>query len=165
MSQPIIYPKRPHIGVDCSGQPNSPKQPMIAVATRYSRRDKQNKWIVKVPREQIKRHYSKRDWQEKIYACIVFKALDKILQPDYDIHIDRDYPDPNSERKVRRYLKSLIGYHHAGDPTKENPDIYFKSRRSSEYVMDAHRKHKLVNIHKMMVDEKTNLDYLMKLLN
>jgi hypothetical protein len=163
MPEMIIYPKRPCIGVDCSGQPKSP--PMIAVATRWSRRDKENKWIVRVAREQIEKHCSKRDWQEKIYASIVFKALDRVLQPNYDIHIDRDFPDPKKERKIKEYLKYLIGCHHAGDPTKENPNIFFKTRRSSEYVMEAHVKHGLAKDDKLKIDEKTNLDYLMKLLN
>lgn len=162
MSKVTIYPKRPCIGVDCSGQPGKP--PMIAVATRWSRRDKQNKWIVKVAADQINKYCSKRDWQEKIYASIVFKALDKVLEPNYEIHIDKDFPNPKKEQKVMGYLKYLIGCHHVGDATKEKPTISFKTRRKSEYVKDAHVKHKLVNDDKMKIDEKTSLDYLMKLL-
>jgi hypothetical protein len=162
MSKSITYPKEPFIGVDCAGQPNAP--PMIAVATRQSRRDKQNRWIVQVDASQINKHSSTRDWQEKIYASIVFKAIDKILEPNYVIHIDKDFPSSKTERKVKLHLKYLIGCHHAGDPSRENPDIFFKTRRSSPYVKDAHRKHGLVTESKMTVDEKTNLDYLMKLL-
>lgn len=137
---------------------------MIAVATRWSRRDKQNKWIVKVAADQINKYRSERDWQEKIYASIVFKALDKVLEPNYDIHIDKDFPNSRTEEKVKRYLEYLIGCHHVGDTTKEKPDISFKTRRKSEYVKDAHVKHGLASEDKMKIDEKTNLDYLMKIL-
>jgi hypothetical protein len=65
---------------------------------------------------------------------------------------------------VKQHLKYLFGCHHAGDPTKENPPISFKTRRSSKYVKEAHKKHGLAKENKMTIDEKTNVDYLMKLL-
>jgi hypothetical protein len=162
MPKAITYPKQPFIGVDCSGQPNAP--PMIAVATRWSRRDKQNRWIVQVDANQINKHSSTPDWQEKIYASIVFRAADKILEPNYEIQIDKDFPSSKTERKVKQHLKYLFGCHHGGDPTKENPPISFKTRRSSQYVKEAHKKHGLAKENKMTIDEKTNVDYLMKLL-
>ncbi|NWG10448.1 hypothetical protein HXY33_01665 [Candidatus Bathyarchaeota archaeon] len=86
MSAFAKYPKEPYIGVDCSGQPKSP--PLIAVATRNSRRGRQHKWVARVTKKRIN-IYRKRygDWQEKLYAALFFKVIDRILQQGYEIHI------------------------------------------------------------------------------
>jgi hypothetical protein len=162
MSRSTIYPKQPYIGVDCSGQPNAP--PMIAVATRWSRRDIQNKWIVEITEAQIGKYSARRDWQEKLYAALVFKVIDKILEPYYEIQLDKDFQNPKTQQKIVAYLKYLIGSFHSGDPTRENPEISFHTRRASKYVKEAHKKHKLASDGKIRIDEKTGLDHLMKLL-
>ena len=162
MSDSLIYPKEPFIGVDCGGQPNAP--PMIAVATRYTRRNKEDKWISRLSVEEINKHKAKRDWQEKVYASIVFKSIDRVLQPKYEIHLDEDYQNLKQRKKVLRYIKYLIGVFHAGDPAKENPTIYIKTKRNSKYVKDAHEKHCLARRGKIAIDEKTGIDHLMKIL-
>ena len=162
MNDFAFYPKEPFIGVDCSGQPNSP--PMIAVATRWTRRRNEHKWIVKISAAQIAKHHTKRDWQGKLYASLIFKAVDEVLQPNFVIHIDEDYQSTRQQRKIVGYLKYLIGSFHSGDPAKENPEIFIKTKRDSKYVNDAHIKHQLASAGKMRIDEKTGLDHLMKLL-
>lgn len=163
MSQPIIYPKEPFIGVDFSGQPNTP-QSMIGVATRYTRRKKEARWIVRIRAEEIGRYRAKQDWQEKVYAAIAFKVIDKVLQPKYAIHIDKEYQDPNQQNKLIGYIEYLIGSFHSGDPEREKPDIETNTKYESVYVMDAHRKHKMAREGTLPIDEKTGIDYLMKLL-
>lgn len=162
MSERTIYPKEPFIGVDFGGQPNAP--PMIGVATRYTRRNKEDKWIVKISAEEISRYRAKRDWQEKIYAALAFKVIDKVLQPNYSIDIDEEYQDPKQQKKVINYLKYLIGTFHSGDPEREKPGIKTNTKYKSKYVADAHRKHKEARACKLHIDEKTGIGYLMKLL-
>lgn len=157
-----VYPKQPFIGVDCSGQPNAP--PMIAVATRWSRRNKEDKWAILLNAAEIKKHHGKPDWQEKVYASIVFKSMNKIFQPNYEIHIDEDYQNTRQQEKILRYLRYLCGVFHAGDPQREKPNISFQTKRRSLYVKHAHKKHCLINEGKMQLDEKSGIDYLMKIL-
>lgn len=162
MSDLSFLPKEPFIGVDCSGQPNSP--PMIAVATRWTRRKKEHKWIVKISATQIAKYHEKRDWQEKVYASLIFKALEEILQPNFTIHIDEDYQSARQQKKILGYIRYLIGSFHSGDPGKEKPEIFIKTKRESKYVNDAHVKHQLACEGKMEINEKTGLNHLMKLL-
>lgn len=157
-----IYPKQLYIGVDCGGQPKSP--PLIAVATRWSRRERENKWIVQVTANQISKHKGTRDWEERIYAAAIFKAIDKILVPHYKNH--KDFQETKNQRKIQSYLKHLFGSFHAGDKLLENPEIQFQTIWSSKYVKDAHRKHRLVSERKMEIDEKTTaIDHIMKILS
>jgi hypothetical protein len=162
MPEFTFYPKEPFIGVDFSGQPNAP--PMIAVATRYTRRKKEHKWIVRINADEIAQHRSKRDWQERIYASMAFKVIDKVLQPNYVIHIDEEYQNPRQQKKVINNIKYLIGIFHSGDPDRENPDIKTKTKYKSEYVMDAHLKHSKARTGEMHIDEKTGIGHLMTLL-
>lgn len=164
MSTPKDYPKRPYIGVDCSGQPKMP--PMIAVATRWSRRQKQNKWIAQVKKEKISEYRRKyRDWQEKLYAALFFKVIDEILVPHYEIHIDKEFPKHKTELKVYEYLKHLFGMIHSGDINKENPKISFHTKKHSEYVRHADKKTKWARDHKMKIDDKNaTVDWLIRLL-
>ena len=162
MERDSIYPKYPIIGADCSGQPNAP--PMIAVATRLTRRAKEQKWVSLLNISEIKKHKGKRNWEEKVYASIVFKSLNQIYQPNYLIHIDEDYQNTSQQKKILRYLHYLFGISHAGDPTREKPDISFQIKRRSKPVHEAHKKHELVNDGKMNIDDKSGIDYLMKLL-
>lgn len=158
------YPRRPYIGVDCSGQPKSP--PMIAVATRWSRRNRQNKWVARVKKERIDK-YSKTysDWQEKLYAALYFKVIDKILVANYEVHICRDLPEWKSRRKVTEHLKYLFGAIHSGEIEKENLTISFRTKKSSGYVRDADRKCRWARWGKLTIDERaTNIDWLMRLL-
>jgi hypothetical protein len=163
MPKPKIYPKQPYIGVDCSGQPKSP--PLIAVATRWTRHEHENKWIVKVSADRIVKYSATRDWEEKIYAVTIFKAIDKILVPFYEIHIDEDFQQTKNQRKIRSFLEYLFGCFHNGDPLLEKPKISFHTKRNSKYVWDAHLKHCLVTDKKMRIDEKSaGIDHLMKML-
>lgn len=158
-----MLPKQPFIGVDCSGQPKYP--PLIAVATRWTRREHEDKWIVKISADKINKYSTTRDWQEKVYAATIFKAIDKIFVPHYEIHIDEDFQQTNNQRKIREYLKYLFGSFHNGDPLLENPKISFQTKRRSKFVWDAHVKHCLVTQKKMPIDEKmAGIDYLMKIL-
>ena len=164
MERKTIYPKYPVIGVDCGGQPNAPRQGMVAVATRWSRRNKENRWISLLNSSEINKHEGKRNWQEKVYASIVFKVIDEVLEANYSIHIDEDYQNTSQQKKILRYLHYLIGLSHAGDPTKENPEIKFQIKERSKYVQEAHKKHGLVSEGKMKIDDKSGIDYLMRLL-
>lgn len=158
------YPLRPFIGVDCSGQPKSP--PMIAVATRWSRREKQNKWIVSITEDEIAKYRKEyADWQEKLYAVLFFKTIDKILVPNYEIHIDKECHGSNSEKKLFKYLKHLFGMIHYGEIEKQNPKIFFHTKEKSEYVEHADKKTKLARKGQIRINEKnTKLGWLMKLL-
>jgi hypothetical protein len=158
----MIYPKQPFIGVDCSGQPNAP--PMIAVATRWSRRNLQKRWIVKITEKQIGKYHATRDWREKLYAALVFKAIDEIFEPYYTIHIDEDFQGTKAQYKVIKYLRLLIGSFHSGDALREKPEIFFQTKQASKYVREAHKKHQLARNGQMRINEKTGLDHLMKLL-
>jgi hypothetical protein len=137
---------------------------MIAVATRYTRRKKEHMWIVKISADEIGRHRAERDWQEKIYATMAFKVIDKVLQPNYAVHIDEEYQDPKKQKKMLKYLKYLIGTFHSGDPEKENPVIKTHTKYKSIYVMDAHRKHGDAREGILPINEKTGISYLMRLL-
>ena len=110
------------------------------------------------------RHASKRDWQIKVYTALCFKAIDRVIVADHDIHLDYDYQDPNSQRKVIRYLHELIGSIHPGDPQMEKPDISFKAKENSRYVREAHKKHGWALHGDMRIDDETGIDYLMKIL-
>ena len=162
MSEAKIYPIEPFIGVDFAGQPNAP--PMIAVATRYTRRKKEHKWIVKINAEEIGRYRGERNWRERIYAVLAFKVIDKVLQPHYEIHIDEEYQNCENQKKVINYVKYLIGVFHSGDPEKENPSIVTKTKYISAYVMDAHLKHNLARKGEIHIDEKTGIAHLMLIL-
>jgi hypothetical protein len=162
MAGPTLYPREPFIGVDFSGQPNAP--PMIAVATRYTRRKKENKWIVRINAKEIGRYKGERNWREKVYAVLAFKVIDKVLQPNYEIHIDEEYQNHQNQKKVIDCVKYLIGVFHSGDPEKEKPNIFTKTKYTSPYVMDAHVKHGLARSGQMHIDEKTGFAYLMQLL-
>jgi len=158
------YPLKPFIGVDCSGQPKNP--PMIAVATRWSRRQRQNKFIVLISKEKIDEYRAKyRDWQEKIYAALFFKVIDKILVADYEIHIDKELHNSKAQQKLNAYLKRLFGMIHSGDIRKENPKIFFHTKEKSEYVREADKKTKWARDGRIEIDEKrATLDWLMRLL-
>jgi len=139
---------------------------MIAVATRWSRRDKQRKWIATVTKKQIEKYSRKYyDWQEKLYASLFFKVIDKILVIHYEIHIDKEFPKSKTETRVYKHLKRLFGMIHSGDIMKENPKISFHTKKHSDYVKHADKKSKLARQRRMKIDEKkTTLDWLMKLL-
>jgi len=158
------YPLCPFIGVDCSGQPDTP--PMYAVATRFSRRKKQNKWIARVTQKDIKKYSIKyRDWKEKLYAALFFKVVDKIYVANYEIHIDKEFATSKMERRVYEHLKKLFGTIHSEEIEKENPKISFNIKEKSDYVRDADKKSKWARDGKIKVDEnKTALDWLIKLL-
>jgi len=120
----------------------------------------------RLERERLER-YSKTysDWQEKVYAAVFYKVIDKILVANYEIHICKERPTGKSRRKVVKHLKYLFGAIHAGETEKENPTISFRSRRGSKYVKAADKKCGLARDGKLQIDEKAvNLDWLMKLL-
>lgn len=158
------YPLEPFIGVDCSGQPHDP--PMYAVATRFSRRRKQNRWIARVSQEDVRRYsVTYRDWKEKLYASLFFKVIDRIYVANYEIEIDKEFPTSKMEKKVHDYLKCLFGTIHSGEIEKENPSICFKTKEESKYVRNADKKSKWAHKRTIQVDEKkTSLDWIMKLL-
>jgi len=139
---------------------------MIAVATRWSRRQKEKKWIAQVTKEQIERYSKKyRFWREKLYASLFFKVIDKIFAADYKIHIDKEFPQSKTQSRVHKYLKRLFGTIHSGDIEKENPEICFHTREHSKYVKHADMKSKLARGGKMKIDEKrATLDWLIQLL-
>jgi isocitrate dehydrogenase kinase/phosphatase len=161
----ITYPKEPYIGVDCSGQPKSP--PFIVVATRNSRRHRQCKWVVRVTAKRInvyKKRY--RDWQERLYASLFFRVIDKIFQSNYEIHIDKELPNFKTQELVNRYLLRLFGLIHAGDIEKEKPNICFITDRSCKYVRHADKKAGWARDGILKIDEKeASIDYLMRLLD
>ena len=150
--------------MDCSGTPKTP--PMIVVATRWSRKGKQNAWVARVTQKQISKYSKKyRDWQEKLYASLFFKVVDKIFVVEYEIHIDKEFPKSKTEGRVHKNLKHLFGMIHSGDIRKENPKISFHTKKNSEYVRDADKKSKRARKGKMKINEKkTSVDWLMRLL-
>jgi hypothetical protein len=160
----LSYPKEPYIGVDCSGQPKTP--PLIAVATRNSRRGKQHKWAVRVTRKRIETYRKKySNWQEKLYAALFFKVIDKILQKGYEVHIDKELPNLKTQDKVYKYMMRLFGMIHANEIEKQKPDIHFVTDKSCQYVKHADKKTGWIRDGKMRIDEKeAAIDYLMKLL-
>jgi hypothetical protein len=140
---------------------------MIAVATRWSRRDKQTTWIAQVTKDQVDKYSKKyRNWQEKLYASLFFKVIDKVLAAEYEIHIDKELPISKTQIKVHKYLRRLFGIIHSGDIRKENPKISFHTKKKSEYVKHADRKGNQARRETRKIDEKkTSLDWLMKLLD
>ncbi len=164
MAKTKEYPLKPYIGVDCSGQPKTP--PLITVATRWSRRNKQNRWVVRIKKDRLKM-YSKtyRDWQEKVYAAVFFKVINKILVPNYEIHICKELPTGKSREKVLKYLEGLFGLINSGEVEIEKPKISFRTVKTSEYVREADVKCTLTRKGNLIIDERSaNLDWLMKLL-
>lgn len=98
MTTSRMYPKEPFIGVDCSGQPRDSQ--MIAVATRYSRRNKQRCWIVQVSQEQILRISGKYpEWELKLYAALFFRVINEVIAEGYEIHIDKELPQNGHKPK------------------------------------------------------------------
>ncbi len=164
MTTSTEYPLRPFIGVDCSGQPKQP--PMIAVATRWSRKERQNRWIVSVADDEIAKYREKvSDWQEKMYAALFFKAIDRILVRNYEIQIDKECHGSDSQKKLFIYLKRLFGIIHYGEIEKQNPEITFHTKEKSGYVEHADKKTKLARKGKMRINEKnTKIGWLMELL-
>jgi len=152
--------------VDCSGQPKTP--PMIAVATRWSRRNIQQKYIIRATKKKIS-SYRKRysDWQEKLYAALFFKVINgpNILRSGFEIHIDKELPNTQTQNKVLSYLLRLFGMIYSGEIDKQRPEIHFLTDKSSEYVKHADKKTRLARKGKIRINEKeAALDYLMKLL-
>ena len=139
---------------------------MIAVATRWSRRQKQYVWVAQVTEEQISTYSKKyRDWQEKLYASLFFKVIDKVIVADYEIHIDKEFPKNRTQRRVYKHLKRLFGTIHSGDIEKENPEISFHTKEKSEYVRHADKKSRWARDGKMKINEKkTTLDWLIRLI-
>jgi hypothetical protein len=158
------YPKEPYIGVDCSGQPKEP--PLFAVATRNSRRGRQHKCVARVTKKKIEVYRKKySDWQEKLYAALFFKVIDKVFQKDYEIHIDKELPNMKTQNAVYKYLLRLFGMVHAGEIEKQKPEICFVTDRSCKYVKHADTKAGLARDGKIGIDEKeAAIDYLMRLL-
>lgn len=165
MSNSSAHPREPYIGVDCSGQPKTP--PLIAVATRNSRRGRQHKWVARVTARKIHVYRKKYpDWQEKLYAALFFRVIDKIHQRGYEIHIDKELPNSQIESKVTKYLMHLFGIIHSGEIEKQKPCVCFLTDRSCKYVKHADLKTQLARKGKIKLDEKeASVDYLMKLLS
>lgn len=158
------YPREPYVGVDCSGQPKRP--PLIAVATRNSRRGKQHKWVARVTNKKIAMYRKKySDWQEKLYAALFFKVIDKVHQKGYKIHIDKELPNIKTQNAVYEYLMHLFGMIYADEIEKQKPEIRFVTDRTCKYVKHADTKAGLAHNGKIRIDEKeAAVDYLMKLL-
>lgn len=164
-TQHAVYPKEPFVGVDCSGQPKDLS--IIAVATRFSRRNHQVRWAIKVKEERVSRYRREnRDWQEKLYAAAFFRVIDRVFQARYEIHIDHEFPGSKSQKKVENYLLRLFGLIHAKEILWENPTICFKTKELSKYVRDADKKARWAHKGRMNLDERdASLDYLIKLLS
>jgi hypothetical protein len=164
MPAPETYPKEPYLGVDCSGQPKTP--PLIAVATRDSRRGKQHKWVARVTKKRVAIYCKTyRDWQEKLYAALFFRVIDKVHQRGYEIHIDKELPNMKTQNAVYKHLMRLFGMIHAGEIEKQKPKIRFVTDRTCKYVKHADMKAGLARDGKIRIDEKeAAIDYLMKLL-
>lgn len=161
----IVYPSQPYVGVDCSGQPRDLE--IIAVATRFSRRNREVKWAIRVKKERIvKCRKENRDWQEKVYAAAFFRVIDKVFEARYEIHIDHELPASRAQKKVENYLLRLFGMIHAKDSLKERPTICFMTKELSQYVREADMKATLAHKRKMNLNEKdAPIDYLLKLLS
>jgi len=138
---------------------------MIAVATRWSRRRKQNMWIASITKEQIRGFCGKsHDWQEKLYAALFFKVINETLVPRYEILIDKEFQSRKTQRKVQEYLEYLFGTINSGKIEIEKPKISFQTTRN-KYVDRADQKTKLARKGKMRIHEnKAKLDWLIKLL-
>lgn len=164
MSFKDAYPKIPYIGVDCSGEPKDP--PMIAVATRWSRRKKQKMWVASITEDQIKScQCNYEDWQEKLYAALFFRVIDRIIVPNYYVHIDKEFPTDKTERKVEKYLKRLFGLFHSGDNYLEDPEISFHTKQNSELVRHADMKTKRAHRGYIPINEKhCQIEVFVKLL-
>lgn len=164
MPTSITYPKEPYIGVDCSGQPKTP--PLIAVATRNSRRGRQCKWVARVTARRISGYQKRyRDWQERLYAALFFKVIDEIFQPGYKIHIDKELPTFKTQELVYEYLLRLFDTIYASDVKKQKPRICFVTDRSCKYVKHADKKAGWARKGILKIDEKeAAIDYLMRLL-
>lgn len=161
----VVYPSQPYVGVDCSGQPKDLS--IIAVATRFSRRNRQVRWAIKVKEERVREYRREnRDWQEKLYAAAFYRVIDRVFQARYEIHIDHEFPGSKSQNKVENYLLRLFGMIHAKEILWENPTILFKTKELSKYVRDADKKATWARRGRMILDERdASLDYLIKLLS
>lgn len=127
------------IGVDRSGSFKHPTDHLYFVATRFSRR-RQAKWVICIRRRTLK-ELRKRvaDWQEKIAAIMMFKAINKIFHPGYSIQIDKDYQGKQL-KKVRTYLKRLFGVVNYGKAFWANPPVEFLPDQYSSLIRHADRK-------------------------
>ena len=160
-------PRELVIGIDSSGLVTKP--PIRVVATRFSRRGKQVKYVIFLSKEKIKELALKyRDWNEKISAVLFFKAINgKNMFPQvprYVIHIDREFHG-KTRLKVYKYLKKLFGTIYSGKPDYTNPQITFRSKKGSQFVRHAHRKSQLAKRRKIPFDEKNpNITWMLNIL-
>lgn len=128
---------------------------MIAVATRYSRRNKQRCWIVQVSQEQILRISGKYpEWELKLYAALFFRVINEVIAEGYEIHIDKELATERAQTKMIRYIKRLFGLHYSGQDYLENPPIITKTKQSSIYIKDADLKAGLARHKRKRIEQK-----------
>jgi hypothetical protein len=141
------------IGVDRSGDLNHPTDNLYYVATRFTRRKKETKWVVCVSYEQKKTFQkSVPEWHESIAAIMMFKAVNKIFHPGYSIQIDKDFQGQSRE-KVLYYMQRLFGSVNYGKPFWADPPIEFLPKEYSSSVKHADGKSKLARKKELPSDE------------
>lgn len=128
------------IGVDRSGEPNHPTDHLYYVATRYSSRGKQKRWVVRLTRQTVEKLRKEvAEWQEKVAAVMTFKVVNEVFHPGYSIQIDKDFQGERL-KKVRRYLKRLFGVVNYGRAYWADPPFEFLPKVFSEFIRDADTK-------------------------
>lgn len=153
------------IGVDRSGEPSNPTDHLYYVATRYTRRNKQQKWVICLSRDKIEElRKSVVEWRESIAAIMIFKAINEVFHPGYSIQIDKDFHGSRLE-KVRRYLKRLFGVINYGKPYWADPPIEFLPKEYSDYIRDADAKAGMARRKEIKPDERDpNIERLIEII-
>lgn len=153
----------PIIGVDSSGQVKNP--PIWMVAVRQSKRRGQKTYAIYLSKEKIiKLAKSIKNWNEKISAALIFKAVIQLYNTGDAIVIDHDFSGKTREY-VEKYVKRLFGVRYLGKPQFTNPPIIFASKRDSPQVKEADLKSGRVRHGIIVINEKDpNLTNELKIL-
>lgn len=128
------------VGVDRAGDFSDQHEHLYFVATRYSRRGKQIKWVICLTRSMIVQLRKQvADFEEKIFAIMIFKAVNQIFHPGYSIQIDKDYQGRRL-RKVKGYVKRVFGVVNYGKAFFADPPLEFLPKEYSKMIRDADQK-------------------------
>jgi len=123
-------------------------------AARTSKKSGQKCYCVYISKEKhIELEKSCKDWQNKISAILIYKAIKPIFFEFDSIFIDKDFQG-NTSKVIEKYLKKLLRETYPRREAMANPTVYFIPENKSVEVKDAHIKSQRFRYKYLKIDEK-----------
>jgi hypothetical protein len=139
------------IGVDSSGHVKNP--PIWMAAARRSKKSGQRYYGIHISvEEHQKLEAFSVDWDRKVSAILIYRAILPIFYEFDSIFVDSDFQGQGPQ--IEKYLKKLLREKYPRKEALANPTVYFIPENKSAEVKDAHIKSQRMRHKTLFIYEK-----------